>query len=187
MEHPEVPLEQSQEEIAHHAHQATEPWIMGVALTAALLAVLAAITALMAEHHANEAMMLQIQSSDQWNFYQAKSIKANLLTTKAELLTALGKKVEEKDRTKLDEYKTEQKDIKEKAAEKQRESQAHLRHHTVLACSLTMFQVAIAVAPGRTACRAGMCWPGADTRGFCRSPPTSASCWARSPASPPPA
>ena len=69
---------------------------MGVALTAALLAVLAAITALMAEHHANEAMMLQIQSSDQWNFYQAKSIKASLLTTKAELLKALGKKVEEK-------------------------------------------------------------------------------------------
>ena len=146
MEHPEVPLEQSQEEIAHHAHQAAEPWIMGVALTAALLAVLAAITALMAEHHANEAMMLQIQSSDQWNFYQAKSIKASLLTTKAELLKALGKKVEEKDCAKLDEYKAEQEEIKEKAAEKQRESQAHLRHHTVLACSLTLFQVAIAVA-----------------------------------------
>ena len=40
MEHPEVPLEQSQEEIAHHAHHATEKWILGVALTAAFLAVL---------------------------------------------------------------------------------------------------------------------------------------------------
>ncbi len=90
MEHPEVPLEQSQEEIAHHAHHATEKWILGVALTAALLAVLAAITALLAEHQANEAMLDQIRSSDKWAFYQAKSIKANLFTTKIELLKGAG-------------------------------------------------------------------------------------------------
>jgi len=30
MERPEVPLEQSQEEIAHHAHHSTEKWILGV-------------------------------------------------------------------------------------------------------------------------------------------------------------
>ena len=29
MERIEVPLEQSQEEIAHHAHHATEKWILG--------------------------------------------------------------------------------------------------------------------------------------------------------------
>ena len=40
-----------------------------------------------------EAMILQIQSSDQWNYFQAKSIKSSLLTTKTELLTALGKTV----------------------------------------------------------------------------------------------
>lgn len=146
MEHPEVPLEQAQEEIAHHAHQTTEKWILGVALTAALLAVLAAITALLAEHHSNEAMILQIQSSDQWSFYQAKSIKANLLNTKAELLTALGKTVKENDQAKLEQYRKEQEEIKEQAEEKQRESESHLRHHTVLASSLTMFQMAIAVA-----------------------------------------
>jgi hypothetical protein len=145
MEHPEVPLEQSQEDIFHHAHDSTESWIMGVALTAALLAVIAAITALMAEHHANEAMILQIQSSDQWNFYQAKSIKSSLLATKAELLAALGKTVEEKDLKKLEEYKKEQEEIKDLAAEKQHESESHLRHHAVLSRSLTMFQVGIAI------------------------------------------
>jgi len=55
---------------------------LGRALTAAFLAVLAAITSLMAEHHANEAMLDQIRSSDKWSFYQAKSIKANLLPRK---------------------------------------------------------------------------------------------------------
>lgn len=101
MDQPEVPLEQTQEDLLHHAHAAAETWVLGVALTAALLAVLAALSALMAEYHANEAMILQIQSSDQWNYYQAKGIKANLLNSKAELLAALDKTADEKDKNKL--------------------------------------------------------------------------------------
>jgi hypothetical protein len=145
MEQPEVPLEQTQEDIVHHAHHSTEKWVLGVALTAALLAVLAAITALIAEHHADEAMIKQIQSSDKWNFYQAKGIKLNLLITKTELLAALGKTVDEKDQEKLEKYKKDQEEIKEKAEGLQRESETHLRHHSVLAYGVTMFQVAIAV------------------------------------------
>jgi hypothetical protein len=145
MEHPEVPLEQSQEEIFHHAHAAQEKWILGVALTAALLAVIAAITALWAEHHANEAMLDQIRSSDQWNYYQAKGIKANLLGSKIELLTALGKTVDPKDRAKLHSYDDEQKAIKKVAEEYARASEAHLKHHTLLSRGVTLFQVGIAV------------------------------------------
>jgi len=145
MERPEVPLEQSQEEIIHHAHHATEKWILGVALTAAFLAVLAAITSLMAEHHANEAMLDQIRSSDEWNFYQAKSIKANLFTTKIELLKALGKSVDGKDLKKVEGYRKEQETVKEEAEGKERASEAHLRHHTVLSGSVTLFQIGIAV------------------------------------------
>ena len=145
MELPEVPLEQTQEDFVHHAHGSTEKWVLGVALTAALLAVLAAITALIAEHHADEAMILQIQSSDQWNFYQAKGIKANLLNTKAEILSALGKTVDDKDKAKLEKYQKDQAEIKTKAEELQRESEIHLRHHSVLSRSVTMFQIAIAV------------------------------------------
>ena len=145
MDQPEVPLEQTQEDLVHHAHGSSEKWVLGVALTAAFLAVLAAMTSLIAEHHADEAMILQIQSSDQWNYYQAKGIKANLLDTKTEILSALGKPVDEKDESKLEKYQKEQAEIKDKADELQRESAAHLRHHSVLARSVTMFQVAIAV------------------------------------------
>jgi predicted outer membrane lipoprotein len=145
MGHPDVPLEQSQEDIAHHAHEAAEKWILGVALTAALAAALAAITALLAEHHANEAMILQIQSSDEWAHYQAKSIKAGVLDAKAELLLALGKQRAEKDADKRKEYDKEMREINDRAEEKDRESKAHLRHHAVLSRSLTMFQVSIAV------------------------------------------
>ena len=145
MEHSEVPLEQAQEEIAHHAHQATEKWIMGVALTAAFLAVLAAITSLLAEHHADEAMLDQIRNSDKWGFYQAKSIKANLFATKMELLQAMGKAVDEKDPGKVEGYRKEQETVKEDAEERERASEVHLRHHTILSGSVTMFQIGIAV------------------------------------------
>jgi hypothetical protein len=146
MERAEVPLEQSQEEIVHHAHQAKEKWVMGVALTAALLAVLAAITAMLAEHHANEAMLDQIRSSDKWSFYQAKSIKANLFAMKVELLKALDKPVDKKDLSKVEEYRTGQETVKEEAEEKEWASEAHLRRHTILSRSVTLFQVGIAVA-----------------------------------------
>lgn len=145
MEQPEVPLEQTQEDIVHHAHAAPEQWVLGVALTAALLAVFAAITSLIAEHHAEEAMILQIRCSDQWNYYQAKGIKANQLASKVELLTALGKSVDEKDKIKLEKYEKEHKEIKEEADRLQKESNEHLRHHERLTPGVTMFQVAIAV------------------------------------------
>ena len=145
MESPEVPLEQSQEEIAHHAHGASESWIMGVALTAAILAACAAVASLLAEHNANEAMIEQIQCSDQWSFYQAKGIKANVLAMKIELREGLGKDVDPKDREKLKEYRREQEGIAQEAKEKQEDSQKHLSRHNGLAPAVTMFQLAIAV------------------------------------------
>src|SRR5690242_15478689 len=104
MDEPEVPLEQVHEDIHHHATRG-ESWTMGVALTAAVLAGLAAIAGLLSGHHANEGMLEQIRASDQWNYYQAKGIKAAVLNAKTELLSGLGKTVDEKDRAKLADYK----------------------------------------------------------------------------------
>jgi hypothetical protein len=145
MERPEVPLEHAQEEMMEHAHGETESWVMGVALTAAILAVLAAITALLAEHHANEAMLEQIRSSDQWNFYQAKSIKEKMATMKADLLRAMGKPVEAEDKAAVAKYKAEQEEIEKEAQLEAHASRAHLRNHTILSFGVTMFQIAIAV------------------------------------------
>ena len=83
--------------------------------------------------------------SDKWNYYQAKGIKANLLASKIELLTALGKTVEAKDRDKLEGYRKEQEAIKEEAEENERVSAAHLEHHSLLSRGVTLFQVGIAV------------------------------------------
>ncbi len=117
----EVPTEHLHEELEHEAHHSQESWIMMVALTAALLSVLAAITALFASHYANEAMIEQIQASDQWAFYQAKGIKSAVLESKMELLNQMGKEADIKDAKNAERYKEEQQDIKKDATEKQEE------------------------------------------------------------------
>ena len=150
MENPEVPTEHLHEEMnerAHgHGHAAARPnWTMGVALSSALLAALAAVCSLLAGHHVNEAMIEQLQSSDQWAYYQAKGIKSAVLASKLELLTATGHAVEKKDQDKLATYKTEQDEIQKLAKEKQEASESHLHAHVVFARGVTLFQIAIAV------------------------------------------
>jgi len=146
MEDQEVPLENVHEHIEHHAAGAREKWVSLVALTTAVLAAMAAITALLAGDHANEAMLDQIQSSDQWSYYQAKGIKAAVLETKIDIRKTLGYQSESADMSKSDRYAVEQDEIKKLAEEKQTEARTHLRKHVIMAKGVTFFQIAIAVS-----------------------------------------
>jgi hypothetical protein len=141
----EVPTEHLHEHMEHAARHSGEGWILLVALSSALLAVLAAACSLLAGGHANEAMIEQIQASDQWAYYQAKGIKSAVLESKMELLRNLGKEPEAKDEEKATEYKNQQKEIEEKAREKEHSSEHHLASHEVLAKGVTVFQIAIAL------------------------------------------
>lgn len=140
MEEAEVPLEQLHEEIHHHAEH--EKWISWVALSTAILAVLAAIAALLSGGHANEAMMKQIESSDQWAFYQAKGIKAAVLDAKM----TLGGLANEADREKAAKYSEEQNEIQKEARDKETEAKRNFHQHEVFARGVTMFQISIAIA-----------------------------------------
>lgn len=142
MEETEVPLEHVQEHIEHQAQHGAG-WIAWSALLSAILAVLAAVGALNSGHHANEAMMQQIRSSDQWAFFQAKGIKSAVLETRVKLLAALQKESDASE--KLAEYAKEQKEIKEKAEELENESKHHFELHETFAQSVTLMQIAIAV------------------------------------------
>ena len=145
MEDPEVPTEHLHEEIHHQAEHSREGWVLGVALSSALLAGLAAVSSLMAGHHANEAMMSQIESTDQWSYYQYKGIKETALTSKGEILDALGRPGSTADKEKVAQYQRDKEQIAKKADDLEKEAQTHLRTHEVLASSVTMFQIAIAV------------------------------------------
>ncbi|HEX4086776.1 MAG TPA: DUF4337 domain-containing protein [Chthoniobacteraceae bacterium] len=146
MESPEVPLEKTQDHINEHAREAEEKWVLGVAVSTAILAAVAAIASLLAGQHINEGMISQLRASDQWAFYQAKGIKANVLEAKMELLEAEGKTPAAADAAKAAKYAEEQEDISKEAKALEAESTAHLARHEKFSSAVTLFQIAIAVS-----------------------------------------
>ena len=142
MEESEVPLEHLHEHVKETAEHSGAAWISWVALSTALLAVLAAIAGLLSGKYVNEAMMNQIEASDQWNYYQAKSIKASVLDAKMSLSGASN----ESDQSKRDRYEKEQEEIKAKAEHKEATAKTNFHKHEVFARGVTMFQIAIAIA-----------------------------------------
>ena len=121
---------------------------MAIAISTALMAVFAALSSLIAGHHADEAVIEQIRASDQWAFYQAKGIKDEILS-----LSNIPDK--ESRRAK---YKADQAEIQKKARESENASHIHLEHHAVLARAVTMFQIAIAISAIAILTRKRMLW-----------------------------
>ena len=142
MEEAEVPLEHLHEHVKETAEHSGATWISWVALSTAILAVLAAIAGLLSGRHVNEAMMNQIEASDQWSYYQAKSIKASLLEAK---MSHAGTP-NESDESKRDRYEKEQEQIKSDAEHKEADAKLNFHKHEVFARAVTMFQIAIAIA-----------------------------------------
>ena len=82
-EEPEVELENVHHAIHHEAEHVGGSFLMWIALTTSVLAALAAIASLEAGHTVNEALVLkteatrlQAEASNQWAYYEAKSVKS---------------------------------------------------------------------------------------------------------------
>jgi len=142
MEEAEVPLEHLHEQTHETAKHSGQAWISGVALSTAILAVLAAIASLLSGEHANEAMLNQIEASSQWSYYQAKSIKAAVLDAKIAFTGA----PDESDQSKRARYEKEQQEIRSEAEHKEAAAKSYFHKHEVFARAVTMFQIAIAIA-----------------------------------------
>ena len=139
--------EQSDEHAKHIMHESggKEKWVIWVALSTAVIAVFAAITGLMAGTSADESILAQMHASDQWAFYQAKGIKADMLSSTNHMLVIMGKTPDTADVAKLKREKTEQQEIMTKAKEFQKESDKHVAKHEVYSRGVTIFQIAIAI------------------------------------------
>ena len=150
----EVPTEHLQEAAEHNLHRQHEAshgnqelrWPSLAALSAAFFAVFAAISALLAGHDANEAMIEQIRGSDGYAYYQAKGIKSAIIQAKVDMLRALGREPASADLPSIERYKKEQEEIKHDADQDVASAKAHMDHHAILARSVTLFQIAIAMA-----------------------------------------
>lgn len=71
-------------EAAHKRH-----WIDHAARTTAVLAVLAAVSSGQYANQFSRTILAQAEASDQWSYYQAKSIKRHLVQGQVELLKAM--------------------------------------------------------------------------------------------------
>ena len=139
-----------------------EAWTKYVSLTLVCLAVLTGIATLkgggfttLTLKQMNEATFNQAQASDQWAFFQAKSIKKNLYEIDRDHLTRNATADPEalnKVKQKIDKYEKEMADISKKAGdfEAAREAardKANLaaNHSKGMGLAITFFQVAIAM------------------------------------------
>src|SRR5436190_16925752 len=102
--------------------------LRNIALTTALLAAFGAVAALRAGDTVNEALVLkteagrlQAEASDQWAYYQAKGIKANVEEASRAVWRAAGKTPPANREQTIQRYADEQKQIAKAAREKERE------------------------------------------------------------------
>lgn len=142
--------------VEHEAHQGNSLAQM-VAIFTALLSTLGAILSYQGGLAQNEAMLLKneavlkrTQASDQWNFYEAKSNKAHMMSVAADLLPP---KKATYYRTQIEKYEKEKKEIKKKAESFEQEfkdidaeSEHVMAPHQKLAQAMTLIQIAISLA-----------------------------------------
>ena len=152
--------EEAHEKAHEHGHRA--PWLRWLALSTAFFAVFAAIAALLSGHFSNEAILhmtestlKQAEASDQYNWYQAKQIKAITLTEEATILRTLkapDDAIAKADETAKHEDETSKEKQTEgaKLADEQKsllaESKTDLENHHRFAYVVTTLQVAIGLA-----------------------------------------
>lgn len=148
MEELEDPTERLKEikEAAEEMSEEKEKWMMHVALSTAIIAVLAAIAGLFGNHHSNEAVLLQIKASDKWSYYQSKSIKYELEASTAYTLKAMGKDADTVVSRKMAGYAQDKENIKKSAEQLEEESAHHMKQHVTFSWAITIFQISIAMS-----------------------------------------
>jgi hypothetical protein len=178
-EGPEVETEHLREAVHEELEREGSAFLKQIALTTAILAAFAAIAALLAGSTVNEALVLkteattlQAQASDQWTYYQAKGIKRETQDAQANAWAAAGKPAPERFAKEANRYRTEQKQIEEKARglERQRDERSrkadHLLHaHHRYADAVALFQVSIALGAVAALSRSRLVWYGSMAAG----------------------
>ena len=142
------------EHAQHAAHEGT-PFLLTVSVTIAILAVVAAsvgsletVETAATLTQQNAAVLAQSQTSDQWAFFQAKSIKKGLFDLAAQQTPEKSLEFS----SEAQRYDRESEQVREKAEGLERDVENHLgeaerhehRHH-ILTVAVTLLHVAIAI------------------------------------------
>jgi hypothetical protein len=163
-------------EHAHHAAHEQDPFVSRVSITIAILAVVAATAGSLetfesatAIIEANKAALAQDRATDEWNLYQAKSLKKNMYAIAAD---AGGARAADYKAKAADEASGQNgAQTEAKALEKEREqdlalSDRHERRHHRLGIAATLLEVGIAISTIAIITRQRWPWMGAVALGL---------------------
>jgi hypothetical protein len=173
-EEPEVETEKQHETIKEEFEKEGGSFLKQISITTAILAVLAALASLQAGSTVNlalalktEAVQLQNQASDQWSYYQAKGVKAEVQEASRTSWLAVGKEPPPELAANIKRYGEEQAGIMKTAKErewqrdeKMRESEHLLHEHHGFAKAVTLFQISIALGAVAALTRSRFVWFG---------------------------
>jgi phosphoribosylformylglycinamidine (FGAM) synthase-like enzyme len=150
------------EHVAQKEKEKRERWTKYVSLTMVVIAVTAAIATLKGGGFStrtlkdmNEATFNQAQASDQWSYFEAKSIKQNLYDIELDHLNAAPSPdaaAIAKMKTKVDKYDKDKADITAQAKKfeevrdaARKSATSAAEHSKQMGLSITLFQIAIAL------------------------------------------
>lgn len=154
------------EQVEHHHHDAEhaehdaskKSFIMRSAITASMLAVLAALGSLLSGHAANEAILKQAEASDRWAYYQAKSTKSHIFEGNKLVVQALAEQEANKAALplvtkalkgfdeKIEKYNKEKDEIQKEAQSTQNLSAHEFTKHQQYSLAVACFQIGIVLA-----------------------------------------
>ncbi|HJV23796.1 MAG TPA: DUF4337 domain-containing protein [Holophagaceae bacterium] len=141
------------------ADEKKEPWLNLLALTTVILAVAATLSTFKGGGFSTRSVLRQSQASDQWAFYQAKSIKGNLYEMEVVRLARDVKALEaekggavrleearkalEEAKAKVAKYDQEKAEIKAKAETLEKERDGAMRQGAPFGLAVIFLQIAI--------------------------------------------
>jgi hypothetical protein len=156
-----------QDRAAQKEKEQRESWTKYTAVSLVFIAVLAAIASQWSGKYSgkvlvelNDSTFKQAQASDQWSYYQAKSIKQNLYESIREVAAKApstngdhGKQTLEAFNAKVSKYDSEKAEIKQKAEQLEKERDAARaaatsasEHGGGMGLAIAIFQISIALA-----------------------------------------
>jgi len=143
-----------EEEHAHPAPESRRDTTIS-AITAAMLAVLAAVGSLLSGHSANQAILHQDKATDMWALFQARSTKGQIYEMGKELIQGLGEAQGATDKIspalarfqeRIEKYGKEKEEPKQNAEQFEALSEREFEKHHYFAMGVAAFQVGIVLA-----------------------------------------
>lgn len=143
------------------AEDKKEPWLNYLSLSTVILAVCATLSTFKGGGYSTRSVISQAQASDQWAYYQAKSIKENLYQLQREKVqlelatlemnTPLAKVAAYREalagyERKVDKYAKEKADIEQKAIQLEKQRDEAQKHGQPFGLAVILLQIAILIS-----------------------------------------